>query len=209
MQKLQREEEFHAADVPDGAAVPDGITHEPETAMLPPVLLASSDVLPGMDNADLAISSDIHDVENLESDIPGLNTSARNDGFSETLVASSSATTDLEDASQEQVTSGRSPLDLPTVSTDRSDEISPKASITDPQNLISSTATSVSFSSPFVLPKMSAPIVKLTDEQKDHLQKLAYMRIVEAYKQIAVSGSSQVRFSLLACLGVEVAILAY
>lgn len=177
--------------------------------MLPPGSLANSDVLPVTENADSAVSAGLHAIGNIESDIPGLSSSGRNDGFSETLVASSSATTDLEDASQEQVTSGRSPLDLPSVSTDRSDELSSKAAITDTQSLISSTATSVSLPSHFVLPKMSAPVVELSDEQKDQLQKLSYIRIVEAYKQIAVAGGSQIRLSLLASLGVEVLVRAY
>lgn len=177
--------------------------------MLPPGSLANSDVLPVTENADSSVSAGLHAIGNIESDIPGLSSSGCNDGFSETLVASSSATTDLEDASQEQVTSGRSPLDLPSVSTDRSDELSSKAAITDTQSLISSTATSVSLPSHFVLPKMSAPVVELSDEQKDQLQKLSYIRIVEAYKQIAVAGGSQIRLSLLASLGVEVLVRAY
>lgn len=201
--KLQKEEELHAADGDDGASVDDGISHVAGNAMLPPGSLANSDVLPVTENADSAVSAGLHSIGNIESDIPGLSSSGRNDGFSETLVASSSATTDLEDASQEQVTSGRSPLDLPSVSTDRSDELSSKAAITDTQSLISSTATSVSLPSHFVLPKMSAPVVELSDEQKDQLQKLSYIRIVEAYKQIAVAGGSQIRLSLLASLGVE------
>ncbi|KAK9196112.1 hypothetical protein WN943_004240 [Citrus x changshan-huyou] len=202
-QKLQKEEELHAADGDDGASVDDGISHVAGNAMLPPGSLANSDVLPVTENADSSVSAGLHAIGNIESDIPGLSSSGRNDGFSETLVASSSATTDLEDASQEQVTSGRSPLDLPSVSTDRSDELSSKAAITDTQSLISSTATSVSLPSHFVLPKMSAPVVELSDEQKDQLQKLSYIRIVEAYKQIAVAGGSQIRLSLLASLGVE------
>ncbi|KAH9672964.1 HEAT repeat-containing protein [Citrus sinensis] len=201
--KLQKEEELHAADGDDGASVDDGISHVAGNAMLPPGSLANSDVLPVTENADSSVSAGLHAIGNIESDIPGLSSSGRNDGFSETLVASSSATTDLEDASQEQVTSGRSPLDLPSVSTDRSDELSSKAAITDTQSLISSTATSVSLPSHFVLPKMSAPVVELSDEQKDQLQKLSYIRIVEAYKQIAVAGGSQIRLSLLASLGVE------
>lgn len=201
--KLQKEEELHAADGDDGTSVDDGISHVVGNAMLPPGSLANSDVLPVTENADSAVSAGLHAIGNIESDIPGLNSSGRNDGFSETLVASSSATTDLEDASQEQVTSGRSPLDLPSVSTDRSDELSSKAAITDTQSLISSTATSVSLPSHFLLPKMSAPVVELSDEQKDQLQKLSYIRIVEAYKQIAVAGGSQIRLSLLASLGVE------
>lgn len=201
--ELQKEEELHAADGDDGDSVDDGISHGAGNAMLPPGLPANFDVLPGLENADLAVSAGLHAIGNIESDIPGLSSSGRNDGFSETLVASSSATTDLEDASQEQGTSGRSPLDHPSVSTDRSDELSSKTAIADTHSLISSTATSTSLPSHFVLPKMSAPVVELSDEQKDQLQKLSYIRIVEAYKQIAVAGGSQIRLSLLASLGVE------
>ncbi|GMP85857.1 hypothetical protein CsSME_00038859 [Camellia sinensis var. sinensis] len=50
---------------------------------------------------------------------------------------------------------------------------------------------------------MSAPVINLADEEKDQLQKLAFTRIVEAYKQIADAGGSHVHFSLLAYLGVE------
>nr|GEW48826.1 symplekin isoform X1 [Tanacetum cinerariifolium] len=50
---------------------------------------------------------------------------------------------------------------------------------------------------------MAAPVISLTDEQKDHIQKLAFTRIVEANKHIAVAGGSQLRFSLLSYLGVE------
>ncbi|KAK1562008.1 hypothetical protein Q3G72_004851 [Acer saccharum] len=203
--KPQREEELHSVAVVDGDVLHDGLSHGDENAMLSTGVPDSSDVLSGTENAETASPSDIHDVGNSESDIPGLNSSAPHDGFAETLVASSLATPDMEDASQGQITGfgGRSPLDLPSVSTDRSEELSPKAAITDPSSIISSTATSVTLSSPFVLPKMSAPVVDLTDEQKDQLQKLAFVRIVDAYKQIAVAGGSQVRFSLLAYLGVE------
>jgi symplekin len=184
-----------------------GMDHESDNAISPTGLLASSDVVSsGMEKGCSPIPSDIHDVGNLESEIPGLDSSAHADGLSETLVASSLASTDLEEASQEQVTSlGQSSLTLlPSMSTDRSEELSPKAAVTDVSSLVSSTATSVGLSSHFVLPKMAAPVVYLDDEQKDHLQKLAFMRIVEAYKQVAVAGGAQVRFSLLANLGVEV-----
>ncbi|KAK6943497.1 hypothetical protein RJ641_024599 [Dillenia turbinata] len=50
---------------------------------------------------------------------------------------------------------------------------------------------------------MSAPVVELSDEQKDDLQMLAYRRIIEAYKQIAVAGGSHAHSCLLAHLGVE------
>lgn len=196
------------AAVADSAIQYPGISYVAENEILPSSSLASSNViLSGMDVDVLAISSDIHDLGNLESEIPGLDSSARIDGFSETLGTSSLVSTDLEDASQEQVTSlgARSSLDLlPSISTDRSEELSPKAAVTDSNSLISSTATSVGLPCTFVLPKMSAPVVNLTDEQKDQLQTSAFVRIIEAYKQIAVAGGSQVRFSLLAYLGVEV-----
>ncbi|KAE9447623.1 hypothetical protein C3L33_20463, partial [Rhododendron williamsianum] len=50
---------------------------------------------------------------------------------------------------------------------------------------------------------MSAPVLDLSEEEKDQLQKLAFTRIVEAYKQIATAGGSCVRFALLGCLGIE------
>uniref|UniRef100_A0A6N2K7K1 Symplekin C-terminal domain-containing protein n=1 Tax=Salix viminalis TaxID=40686 RepID=A0A6N2K7K1_SALVM len=123
-----------------------------------------------------------------------------------TMGASSLVSTDVEDASQELGTSlgTRSNQEvLPSISNDRSEELSPKVAPTDSNSLISSTATSVRLHQPLVLPKMSAPVVNLADEQKDQLQNLAFIRIVEAYKQIAVAGSSPVRFSLLASIGVE------
>ncbi|PON51152.1 Coatomer beta subunit [Parasponia andersonii] len=168
-------------------------------------LSASSDVSSEMGKGCLAIPCDIHDLGNLESEIPGLDSSACNDGSSRHLTASSLISTDLEDASLEQITSSsqRSPLNLPpSVSTDRSDELSPKATFSDVNSLISSTATSVGLSHNFVLPKMSAPVVNLTDDEKDNLQKSAFIRVIEAYKQIAVAGGLQIRSSLLANLGV-------
>ncbi|XVF08283.1 hypothetical protein REPUB_Repub06bG0213100 [Reevesia pubescens] len=205
--KTEGEEEVDVVAGPNNAVAYAGMAQEAENALLGTDLPVSSDiVLPGMEKIDLPTPSDIHDVGNLESEIPGLDSSVHNDGLSDTQAASSLVSTDLEDASQEQVTSfgGRSPLHvLPSISTDRSEELSPKAAITDSNSMISSTATSVVSSYSFVLPKMSAPVVNLSDDQKDDLQKLAFIRIIEAYKQIAVAGGSQVRFSLLTYLGVE------
>ncbi|XP_011006560.1 PREDICTED: uncharacterized protein LOC105112532 isoform X2 [Populus euphratica] len=176
LQTTKDEEELHfaAADVPDVYA---GKAHGAEDELMP-----------------------------ADSEIPGLDSSARNDVFSETMGASSLVSTDIEDASQEQGTSlgTRSNQEvLPSISNDRSEELSPKAAAMDSNSLISSTATSVRLHQPLVLPKLSAPVVNLVDEQKDQLQNLAFIRIIEAYKQIAVAGSSQFRLSLLASLGVE------
>ncbi|XVE97089.1 hypothetical protein REPUB_Repub02eG0280700 [Reevesia pubescens] len=207
IQKIEGEEEIDVLAGPNNAVAYAGMAHEAENARLATDLpVASNIVLPVMEKIDLPTPSDIHDVGNLESEIPGLDSSVCNDGLSDTQAASSLVSTDLEDASQEQVTSfgGRSPLHvLPSISTDRSEELSPKAAVTDSNSMISSTATSVVSSYFFVLPKMSAPVVNLSDDQKDDLQKLAYIRIIESYKQIAVAGGSQGRFSLLAYLGVE------
>lgn len=206
LQTTKDEEELHgaAADVAD---VYTGKGHGAEDELMPAGLPASSNVdLSGMQMDSLAVSSNIHDFENSDSEIPGLDSSARNDVFSETMGASSLVSTDIEDASQEQGTSlgTRSNQEvLPSISNDRSEELSPKAAATDSNSLISSTATSVRLHQPLVLPKMSAPVVNLADEQKDQLQNLAFIRIIEAYKQIAVAGSSQFRLSLLASLGVE------
>ncbi|XP_022745642.1 uncharacterized protein LOC111295979 isoform X2 [Durio zibethinus] len=205
--KTEGEEEVDVVAGPNNAVAHAGMAHEAENALLAADLPVSSDiVLPGMEKIDLPTPSDIQDVGNLESEIPGLDSSVHNDGLSDTQAASSLVSTDLEDASQDQVTSfgGRSLLHvLPSISTDRSEELSPKAVVTDSNSMISSTATSVVSSYCFVLPKMSAPVVNLSDDQKDDLQKLAFIRIIEAYKQIAVAGGSQVRFSLLAYMGVE------
>ncbi|KAB2046735.1 hypothetical protein ES319_D01G256300v1 [Gossypium barbadense] len=206
IQKTEGEEEVDVVADPNSALAYAGMAHEDENALLATDLPVSPNiVLPGM-KIDLPTPSDIHDTGNLESGIPGLDSSFRNDGLSDTQAASSLVSTDIEDASQEQATSfgGKSPLHvLPSISIDRSEELSPKAAVTDSSSMVSSTATSVVSSCPFVLPKMSAPVVNLSEDQKDDVQKLAFVRIVEAYKQIAVAGGSQVRSSLLAYLGVE------
>ena len=67
-----------------------------ETAILPMGLPASSE----MEHGCPSLPSD-HDMEYLESEIPGLDSSACNSG-SEPIIASSSTLMDVEDASQEQ-----------------------------------------------------------------------------------------------------------
>ncbi|WCJ28032.1 HEAT repeat-containing protein [Euphorbia peplus] len=199
----QDQEDIHVASVVDTTVICTGIS-QGENEILPVGLLPESNVVSS--GMEIDIPSDNNDAENIESEIPGLDSFARNDGLSETMGASSFVSTDIEDASQEQVTSldGSSTLDLhPAISTDRSEEHSPKAVVTDSINVSSSTIVPVGLPSASVLPKMLAPVVDLAEEHKDQLQNLAYMRIVEAYKQIAVAGGSQVRFSLLAYLGVE------
>ncbi|XP_038693339.1 symplekin isoform X2 [Tripterygium wilfordii] len=201
----QDDEDIGVAALGDHTADGAETTHGTQNEVLPISISVSSVVLSGVEGV-FPIPHDTNDIGNLEGEIPGLDSSAHDEGLSETLVASSFASTDLEYTSQEQVNcSGeRSPMEiLPSISTDRSEEHSPRAAVLDSNSLASSTATSVGLPSHFALPKMAAPVVNLADEQKDHLQIFAFTRIVEAYKQIAVAGGSQLRFSLLAYLGVE------
>lgn len=194
----------------DNAVASVGIDDGAETLLLSAGVSDSSDISE-MGKGCLAFPSDIHDAGNMESEIPGLDSSIRNDNLSGRLAASSLVSTDVEDASQEKITSfvQKTSLHLlPSASTERSDELSPKATVSDVNSLVSSTATSVGLPHHFVLPKMSAPVVNLADDEKDNLQKSAFVRVVEAYKQTTVTGGSQIRSSLLAHLGVEVVILA-
>uniref|UniRef100_A0A5B7B7R4 Symplekin n=1 Tax=Davidia involucrata TaxID=16924 RepID=A0A5B7B7R4_DAVIN len=212
-EKSQGEEEHLVVSAADSDMVCAGVNYGTEQELVPTGVPVSADDFPSvMENSCSAIPSEVLDVGNLESEIPGLDSAARSDGLPETLV-SSLASTDLEDAASQQVTSlGGSPLELrqsvsteflASMSTDRSEELSPKAAVTEANSISSSTATSAALSSQIVLPKLSAPVIDLADEQKDNLQQLALMRIIEAYKQVAVAGGSNVHFSLLAYLGVE------
>lgn len=206
--QLQKYEGKHGLDATESAVAYASMDTGAETASLSAGISGSSDVSSTeMKKDSLSTPDEVHDVGNLESEIPGLDSSTCHDGFSELQPASSLASTELEEANQEQVIifGQKSPVDLlPSMSTERSEELSPKSTVAEVSSMVSSTATSVVLSSHLILPKMSAPVVHLVDEEKDNLQKLAFARIVQAYKQIAVTGGSPVRSSLLACLGAEV-----
>ncbi|KAB2621940.1 symplekin [Pyrus ussuriensis x Pyrus communis] len=98
----EREKE-HVAAVVDSGVVSTGMDYVfgDDTAILPMGLPASSE----MEHSCPSIPSD-HDMEYLESEIPGLDSSACNSG-SEPIVTSSSALMDVEDARLEQCTSPR------------------------------------------------------------------------------------------------------
>ncbi|KAG5060451.1 hypothetical protein JHK87_001480 [Glycine soja] len=207
-EKSQVEEEI-AETATNIGPVHSGMNIESENIPSPPDFPSSDASIPGVENGCTTVppDPDIHDVGNSESGIPGLDSFGRSDAVSQTFAPSLLVSTEIcqEDGSQEQDTSldQRSPLNLaPSISTDRSEELSPKAAVRDANSLVSSTATSV-VPPRLVLPKMIAPVVDLEDEQKDRLQQSCFMRIIDAYKQIAVAGGSNVRFSILAYLGVE------
>ncbi|KAL3038111.1 hypothetical protein AAZX31_01G111400 [Glycine max] len=207
-EKSQVEEEI-AETATNIGPVHSGMNIESENIPSPPDFPSSDASIPGVENGCTTVppDPDIHDVGNSESGIPGLDSFGRSDAVSQTFAPSLLVSTEIcqEGGSQEQDTSldQRSPLNLaPSISTDRSEELSPKAAVRDANSLVSSTATSV-VPPRLVLPKMIAPVVDLEDEQKDRLQQSCFMRIIDAYKQIAVAGGSNVRFSILAYLGVE------
>ncbi|KAJ4793080.1 HEAT repeat-containing protein [Rhynchospora pubera] len=54
-----------------------------------------------------------------------------------------------------------------------------------------------------VLPKMIVTNIEISDEDKDHLQREAFVRIVESDEQLLVAGGTHARLSLLAHIGVE------
>nr|GLL24340.1 uncharacterized protein LOC109159142 isoform X2 [Ipomoea trifida] len=150
------------------------------------------------------IAPEVADVVNMGNAIPGIDSFSQNDGSAGVVVPLPSST-DLDEASQEHVSGlARSDLEaLPSISMDRSEELSPKAAVTDATNIQASTATSVEPSPQLVLPKMSAPVVNLSDEQRDNLQKSVLVRVIDAYKQVAVAGGSHARLSILAHLAVK------
>ncbi|KAI7998073.1 hypothetical protein LOK49_LG10G02183 [Camellia lanceoleosa] len=86
-----------------------------------------------MEDGFSALLPEVPDVGNLGSEIPGLDSAVHSVGLAETPIVSSLAPTNLEDANQEQGTSlGSSVMELvPSISTDKSEELSPKAAVTD------------------------------------------------------------------------------
>lgn len=173
----------------------------------------SGDIPYPMETGYTVITSEVNDIEGGVNEIPGLSSATEDDGLPENMDSIPKGLADSDDANQEKfngldgttIESERTPTELAqSLSPDRSEELSPKAAITDSSSLNSSTATSIGLASQLVLPKIGAPVIHLADEQKDQLQQLAYVRIVDAYKQVAVAGGSQVRFSVLAHAGLEV-----
>ncbi|MQL92868.1 hypothetical protein Taro_025504 [Colocasia esculenta] len=148
-----------------------------------------------------------HNLGTLESEIPGLESVAASE-IQEPADVSQSSTSELQGSSQEQVVSSGSKMQFDTTTSGLmstfSETLSSSATLMDSGLSALTTSASVTVTSQYFLPKMMAPVIDLTDEQRDHLQKAVFLHIIEAYKQIVVAGASQTRFSLLACLGVEV-----
>ncbi|KAI3939281.1 hypothetical protein MKW92_051353 [Papaver armeniacum] len=123
------------------------------------------------------MSSDMHEAGTPESGIPGLDSSVCADAMPEAPNASHLINVDTEGESQDKVTNSDGSYLM-----DYSSTVSVLADKTEEFGLqvpVSDTNSAVSTSSQ------------------------SFIRIIEAYKQISIAGASDVRFSLLAYLGVE------
>ncbi|XP_020578838.1 uncharacterized protein LOC110023662 isoform X2 [Phalaenopsis equestris] len=141
-----------------------------------------------------------NDSETIEQKIPGLDSSSCFNETQESPDASFRLDEIKERTPEHAISSGvTASLDISPSTSNVSysfETLSPRANETP-------ATSSHASSSQFFLPKMVICNVDLTDEQKDNLQKVAFTRIIEAYKQVTVSGGSSVRLSLLAHLGTE------
>lgn len=146
-------------------------------------------------------------VPKAESEIPGLESTSSFDDVQESPEASHTSV-DLQMSNKEQTSSLSGVLAVENSSSVcttsyAAENLGLREATADTGEVPS--ATSHVISAQYLLSKMVIiPDATLTDEEKDHLQKQAFVRILEAYKQIELSGSSSVRFSLLAHLGIEV-----
>ncbi|KAL3654914.1 hypothetical protein CASFOL_000700 [Castilleja foliolosa] len=212
LEQTQEEKEPRLTLADSSAAYDDLVYASPQETIPISEPVSPEDIPAAMETDLTVISSEVNDIEGVENEIPGLALSTQDDGLPEVAAVSSKDLTELDGADQETFINLASslteshtiPMELaPSVSTDKSEELSPKSATTDTSYMNTSTATSAGLVSQLVLPKLSATTVYLDDEQKDQLQQLAFVRIVDAYKQVTVAGGSQVRFSVLAHSGME------
>lgn len=143
-------------------------------------------------------------TETIMGIIPGLESTRSSDEIVESLDASY-ASGELPDMTQENNMNLEIvlPLDVSSsncITSCTSETLSPSIAVSDASPVPSNSLVGPT---QYLLPKMIVHDVNLNDDQKDHLQKLAFTRILEAYKQVALSGGSQAHLSLLAHLGIE------
>ncbi|RZS21206.1 hypothetical protein BHM03_00053818 [Ensete ventricosum] len=177
------------------------------SAMMPAILPASVSPFPVVtQNGSSAVSLSLNSATE-ERVIPGVDSTSSTDEIQESHDASHSSNPEVNDSSQDHATSLGSlvpsnVLSTCSMATDVLETQSTGVGIFDTSQA-SSTASLVT-SCQYVLPKMMILDVNLTDEAKDQLQKVAFVRILDAYKQVAISGGLDARCSLLVHLGIEV-----
>ncbi|KAJ8476753.1 hypothetical protein OPV22_020480 [Ensete ventricosum] len=176
------------------------------SAMMPAILPASVSPFPVVtQNGSSAVSLSLNSATE-ERVIPGVDSTSSTDEIQESHDASHSSNPEVNDSSQDHATSLGSlvpsnVLSTCSMATDVLETQSTGVGIFDTSQA-SSTASLVT-SCQYVLPKMMILDVNLTDEAKDQLQKVAFVRILDAYKQVAISGGLDARCSLLVHLGIE------
>ncbi|XP_065010701.1 uncharacterized protein LOC135640318 isoform X2 [Musa acuminata AAA Group] len=175
-------------------------------AMMPVTLPASVSPFPVVtENGSSAVSLSLNSATE-ERVIPGVDSTSSIDEIQESHDASHCSNPEVNDSSQDHATSLGSLvpsniLSTCSMATDVSETQSTGVGIFDTSQ--ASSAASLVTSCQCVLPKMMILDVNLTDEAKDQLQKVAFVRILDAYKQVAISGGLDARCSLLAHLGIE------
>ncbi|ERN05241.1 symplekin isoform X1 [Amborella trichopoda] len=184
--------------IPMDLSIPASNTSTTDVAVLPRDAPASS-IVPISDEEvnQLAVLETI-EVGALQTGIPGLDDVPSVEELKEALDSSLSSSVDLVSGSSAKQESSSDHM-----SYDKSEALSPRASSGDMSWASSTASAPIVLPSSYLLQKVPPLVVALTDEQKDHIQKLAYVRIIEAYKQIAIAGGLNVRFSLLAYFGGE------
>ncbi|XP_073134260.1 uncharacterized protein [Henckelia pumila] len=201
-----QEEEVTQTTVGDGNVAYEGLDFSTQQASVSTGESASHEDIPsGIQTGYSAIKSEVTDAKHLEEEIPGLSLSTQDGGIDEKSATLLSNSTNLEDADTDKVTNfSSSPVELAqSLSTDRSEELSPKAAVTDVTSINSSMPMSLGMIAQLVFPKLTAPVIGLVDEQKDQLQERAFLRIIDAYKQVTAAGGCQLRVSILAHSGIE------
>ncbi|CAN6463169.1 unnamed protein product [Victoria cruziana] len=150
----------------------------------------------------------INDVGPSEASIPGLEGSTPVVASLENEQACYASTADSigthrEDAVNSGLSFAHKISPTAIVSTDNSEALSPRESAANTSFISSAASTHVALSTSLSLNKTAPPVVNLSEEQKDQLQKLAYIRIINTYKNVAMTGGSDIRVSVLAYIGSE------
>lgn len=153
-----------------------------------------------------AVSS-IVNSEMDERKIPGVDSTNSSDEIQESHDASHSSVPELIETSQDLISGlgNTPPTNVLSAESLVSDVTGTQSTgVINPDTCQATSTSSIATPFQYVLPKMIIMDANLTDESKDQLQKEAFIRVLDAYKQAAASGDSITRLSLLAHLGMEV-----
>ncbi|KAG6523623.1 hypothetical protein ZIOFF_013488 [Zingiber officinale] len=176
------------------------------SATIAPSFPASVLPLPHVAEHGHSAVSSIVNSEMDERKIPGVDSTNSSDEIQESHDASHSSIPELIETSQDLITGLGNTLPSNILSAESlvSDVTGAQSTgVINPDTCQATSTSSIATSFQYVLPKMIIMDANLTDESKDQLQKEAFIRVLDAYKQAAGSGDSITRRSLLAHLGME------